>query len=58
VSTHLLEVAERLCDRVVILDHGRKRAAGSLAELRGEAADASLEDVFLALTRGDAASPR
>ena len=51
VSTHLLEVAERLCDRVVILHRGEKRAEGSLAELRGERADATLEDVFLELTR-------
>jgi ABC-2 type transport system ATP-binding protein len=51
VSTHLLEVAERLCDRVVILDHGRKAAEGSLAELRGARHDATLEDVFLELTR-------
>ena len=50
VSTHLLEVAERLCDRVVILHRGRKRAEGTLAELRGARSDATLEDVFLALT--------
>ena len=54
VSTHLLDVAERLCDRVVILDHGVKRAEGTLAELRGTDAAATLEDVFLALTRDDA----
>ena len=51
VSTHLLEVAERLCDRVVILQHGRKRAEGTLDELRGARARATLEDVFLELTR-------
>jgi len=51
VSTHLLEVAERLCDRVVILAGGRKAAEGSLAELRGARHDATLEDVFLELTR-------
>jgi sodium transport system ATP-binding protein len=51
VSTHLLDVAERLCDRVVVLHHGRKRAEGTLAELRGTRAGATLEDVFLALTR-------
>jgi ABC-2 type transport system ATP-binding protein len=55
VSTHLLEVAERLCDRVVILHHGEKLAEGSLAELRGERAGATLEDVFLELTRDAAA---
>jgi ABC-2 type transport system ATP-binding protein len=51
VSTHLLDVAERLCDRVVVLHRGRKRAEGTLAELRGPSASATLEDVFLALTR-------
>jgi ABC-2 type transport system ATP-binding protein len=51
VSTHLLDVAERLCDRVVILDHGVQRAQGTLAELRGLDDGATLEDVFLALTR-------
>ena len=51
VSTHLLDVAERLCDRVVVLHRGRKRAEGTLAELRGGSADATLEDVFLDLTR-------
>jgi ABC-2 type transport system ATP-binding protein len=50
VSTHLLDVAERLCDRVVILDHGVQRAEGTLAELRGASTGATLEDVFLALT--------
>jgi ABC-2 type transport system ATP-binding protein len=51
VSTHLLDVAERLCDRVVILRRGRVVASGTLASLRGARADATLEDVFLELTR-------
>ena len=51
VSTHLLDVAERLCDRVVVLHRGRKRAEGTLAELRGARTAATLEDVFLGLTR-------
>jgi ABC-2 type transport system ATP-binding protein len=54
VSTHLLDVAERLCDRVVILHHGEELAEGTLAHLRGDHSDRSLEDVFLELTRGDA----
>ncbi len=56
VSTHLLEVAERLCDRVVILDRGRKVAEGSLAELRGQREGATLEELFLEMTR-DARPP-
>jgi ABC-2 type transport system ATP-binding protein len=51
VSTHLLEVAERLCDRVLILHRGRPLASGTLDELRHGHADRSLEDVFLELTR-------
>jgi ABC-2 type transport system ATP-binding protein len=51
VSTHLLEVAERLCDRVVILNRGRKVGEGSLDDLRGGRSGATLEDVFLELTR-------
>lgn len=52
VSTHLLDTAERLCDRVIILAKGCKIAEGTLAELQttyhmeGE----SLEEVFLRLT--------
>jgi len=53
ISTHVLEVAERLCDRVAILDHGRLVAEGTLEELSARApGSASLEEAFLALTRG------
>ena len=45
-STHVLEVAEKLCDQVAILRQGRLVRAGSMAEGRG---DASLESVFLEL---------
>jgi len=51
VSTHLLEVAERLCDRVLILHRGRPLASGTIDELRRGRADRTLEDVFLELTR-------
>jgi ABC-2 type transport system ATP-binding protein len=54
VSTHLLEVAERLCDRVVILRRGRSVASGTLEELRGSGSRATLEDVFLELTKDTA----
>lgn len=49
VSTHLLDVAERLCDTLVILRAGRVVAAGTLAELRGSGSERTLEDVFLGL---------
>jgi ABC-2 type transport system ATP-binding protein len=54
LSTHDLEEAERLCDRVVILDRGRILAEGTPAALRREYGisgdGSSLEDVFLRLT--------
>jgi ABC-2 type transport system ATP-binding protein len=51
-STHILEVAERLCDRVGIIDKGRLIACGSMDELRklSSETDESLEDIFLELT--------
>jgi ABC-2 type transport system ATP-binding protein len=53
LTTHILEVAERLADRIGIIHQGRLIAEGTLAELRRRAGDASstLEDVFLDLTR-------
>lgn len=52
LSTHTLEVAETLCDRIAILHQGRIRALGTMSELRAEAAagTAGLEEVFLKLT--------
>ena len=52
MSTHTLEVAESLCDRIAIIQSGRIRASGTMAELRANAAAgaAGLEDIFLHLT--------
>ncbi|UUZ47723.1 ABC transporter ATP-binding protein [Massilia sp. B-10] len=51
VSTHLLDMAEKLCDRVGIIHHGALVATGSLDEIRTSAsADGSLEDLFLKIT--------
>jgi ABC-2 type transport system ATP-binding protein len=52
LSTHILEIAERMCDRVVIINRGAIVAAGTLAELRDRGAQGSLEDIFLNLTGG------
>jgi ABC-2 type transport system ATP-binding protein len=54
LSTHVLEIAEHLCQRVGIIDHGQVIATGTIEELRQQAhVEAySLEDVFLQLTGG------
>jgi ABC-2 type transport system ATP-binding protein len=56
LSTHTLEVAETLCDRIAILHQGRIRALGTMQELRAEAAAgaAGLEEIFLKLTGSQA----
>ncbi len=49
-STHVMEVAERLCDRLAIINAGRVVFTGTLAELkRAQGADGSLESLFLEL---------
>lgn len=45
-STHVLEVAEKLCDKVAIIKQGRLIKSGTMEEVKG---DTSLEDVFLEL---------
>ncbi len=51
LSTHSLEVAEALCDRIGIIQSGKLIAIGTLDELRSRAGDATrLEEVFLKLT--------
>lgn len=45
-STHVLEVAEKLCDKVAIIKNGRLIKSGTMEEVKG---DTSLEDVFLEL---------
>jgi ABC-2 type transport system ATP-binding protein len=55
-TSHVLDVVERLCDEVAIIDHGRIVAQGSLPEIRAQRemhGDASLEDVFLKLVSAD-----
>jgi ABC-2 type transport system ATP-binding protein len=52
MTTHVLEIAEQMCDRVGILNGGRLIALGSVEELRRANAlpGASLESIFLRLT--------
>ncbi len=58
MSTHTLEVAEAVADRIGIIHAGRLVAAGTLAELRGTASrEHSLERIFLDLTGGEGNGP-
>ena len=51
-STHVLEVAEKLCDRIAIINKGKIVALGTMEELRSNAKEkASLENIFLELTQ-------
>jgi ABC-2 type transport system ATP-binding protein len=56
LTTHILEIAERLAERISIIQRGRIIAQGSLDELRAQTArtdrGGTLEDVFLQLTSG------
>ncbi len=53
MSTHVLDSAEKMCDRFVILHQGQVRATGTLEDLRLEFGDqtASLNDIYMSLTR-------
>ena len=54
VSSHLLHMVEEICTRVIIMDHGRKVADGTVAELASRAdlaaAGSNLEQIFLRVT--------
>lgn len=54
MSTHTLEVAETMCDRIAIIHGGKIAASGTMAELQEQTAseDLGLEDLFLKLTGG------
>ncbi|MBQ8160115.1 MAG: ABC transporter ATP-binding protein [Clostridia bacterium] len=49
-STHVLEVAEKLCTRIAVIHHGEKVAEGTLEELRSQEHASTLEEIFLDLT--------
>lgn len=56
MSTHTLEVAEEVCDRIAIIHQGRIVASGTIDELRNKAGSAGmkLETLFFTLTGGEA----
>ena len=58
MTTHILEVAERMAERIGVISNGRLIAEGTLAELRLRAgrSDTSLEDIFLDLVADKAAA--
>ena len=49
-STHVLEVAEKLCDKVIIINHGKSLFYGTLDELTKRYPDMDLEKIFLEMT--------
>jgi ABC-2 type transport system ATP-binding protein len=56
MSTHSLDTAEEMCDRIGIVNHGKLIALGTMEELRSQAGrrdDSRLEPVFLGLTGGE-----
>ena len=58
ISSHQLELVERLCHRVLILHRGRRCAIGSIEEIRASIAagdDMSLEEIFFSVTENDSA---
>ena len=53
ISSHILDMVERFCTRIGIINEGRLVAEGTLEELRARASgEATLEEVFLRLVRG------
>ena len=53
-STHILEVAEKLCDRIGIIDEGNLIFVGTLEDMRNELKqNASVEDLFMEITKND-----
>lgn len=53
-STHVLDVAEKVCDEIIIIDNGKVIAQGTISQMRENlATDDSLESMFLRLTEDD-----
>ncbi len=60
LTSHVLEVVERLCDQLAIINRGKVLVQGTMAELRQQAAEgaATLEDIFVNLVGGERYSER
>ena len=50
-SSHIIEVVEKLCDKVAIIDKGKLLVSGSMEEIRAKDDDHSLEDFFISVTQ-------
>jgi len=57
-STHIMQEVERLCDRVVVVAHGRHVADGTVASLCAQAGSDDFEDAFVRLAFGPQGQPR
>jgi len=52
ISTHLLEEAENLCNRIVLIDKGEKKADGTLKSVLDQTKTSNIHDAFASLTKG------
>ena len=49
-SSHMLEVVEKVCDRISIINGGKLVMTGDLDEIKSKSSDSSLEEIFLSIT--------
>lgn len=49
-STHVLEVAEKVCDRIIVISHGKMQYSGTLAQLKEQYNDMDIEQIILEMT--------
>jgi sodium transport system ATP-binding protein len=57
-STHIMQEVERLCDRVVVVAHGRSVAQGTVAELNAARGESDFEETFVKLAFSDSERDR
>ena len=53
-SSHIMDVVEKISDRIIIIDKGEVKADGSFEELKAKAHEGSLESIFTSVTGGNA----
>jgi ABC-2 type transport system ATP-binding protein len=57
-SSHVLDVVEKVCHRVIVIDHGSLIADAPLEDLKARSSEKSLEDIFRTLTHAEDTGPR